>query len=417
MCRLTGRFAAETLLAFVDDILELSYLSSGQFKLTPSRVDLRQLAEDITEGLRESAEKKGLDLRLKVTGSLPASVEVDRLRLLQVLTNLLTNEIKYAETGLVTLAVIAEERKDRAMTVTFKVIDTGIGIAPADAERTFREFRRLDRAEVSREPGTGLGLAICRRILRAMDSDLSLESTVDRGSTFSFKIRLPVVDDGFLDDRARPLAGVTILYAEDEPVIRQVTARRLVEAGAEVIEASNGVEALDRMPKLSEVEVIGRLHEGDRSHPYPIFVLTSHISGTEAAEARAAGAKAVFTKPIQVAALAAAFRAQHGGLGRNTPNDSNRGAGTSKLLLDPTNFRDIVDGLDGPVLSALLDEFEASLRDDISKLQAAIDDSAFDEARMIAHRALGLCQVTGALALARILRSIEQTAAAERRPD
>jgi len=421
----SARRAAEALLALVDDILELSFLGSAKFELQPSSVDLHRLAEDLIENLRARAASKGLVLQLKVAGTLPPVVEVDRLRLEQVLTNLLTNAIKYTETGLVKLHLDAGERREGKVTVTFTVMDTGIGIAPDDTKRIFREFGRLDRATRTGEPGTGLGLPICQRILRAMGSQLLLESTPEIGSTFRFKLNLPVKAVGMAGHQVRPLAGVTILYAEDEPVIRRVTARRLAEAGAKVTEAADGRAVLAmleklttdlllldlQMPVLGGVDVIRRLHADDKPCAFPIFVLTSHISGPQAAEARASGADAILTKPIQVEALAAALSAEHGGAGRNTPNDGSHGGKSPEQIIALTNFRDATDHLDAPGASAFVMEFEKSLRADLSELHRAIDGGDMQQAQTLAHRCLGLCQVMGATGMVRVLTNLEQKAA------
>jgi len=417
----TARRSAETLLQLVDDILELSFLGSEAFTLTPSPVDLQRLAEDVTEGLRDSATRKGIALRLDVIGVLPPAVEVDRLRLEQVLTNLLSNAIKYIEAGAVALQVAPGARDGARLVVTFTVVDTGIGIAPEDIPRIFHEFGRLDRAVVSREPGTGLGLAICQRILRGMGSELSLESTPGKGSSFSFTLRLPVAAGAASDEVGQPLAGVTILYAEDEPVIRRVTARRLAMAGAEVIEAEDGATAgavlrtrvpdlllLDlQMPGLDGVDVIQRLRAGGIPLAYPIFVLTSHISGARAAEARAAGADEIFTKPVQILPLAAALRARRGAHGNHTPTIGAAPEAVEEPLIDAREFRSVAETSAEEMQEIILPRFKRSLRTETTQLSEALSADRRGEAREIAHRVRGLCQVLGARQLAVQFKGVE----------
>lgn len=419
--------AAEGLLAFVDDILELSFLGSDQFKLTPSPVDLRQLVEEISIKLQAHARKKGLLLHLKISGTLAPVVNVDRLRLEQVLTNLLNNAIKFTESGSVTLYLDGKVQRSGALEITFKVSDTGIGIAPEHFNRIFREYGRLDRASFSREPGVGLGLPICQRILQAMGSHLLLSSVPGAGSTFFFKLLLPVSAHHTEIETSHLLSGVSILYAEDEPVIRRVTTRRLVEAGADVNEVVGGEEVLAaletrepdmllldlQMPGLDGVEVIERLKAGDKPCAFPIFVLTSHISGPKSAEARAAGANAIFTKPVQVAALAAAFSARRGDSGPNAPNirqdvvDVNN----SDRLIALSNFLSITKHLNAPDANKLLMEFETEVVSQISNLRAALDNEDVEQAEMIAHHCLGICRVMGASSLAQMLSSVEKKAA------
>lgn len=421
---LSARSSAETLLQLVDDILELSFLGSGELILHPSPVDLRQLASALFDQTRRLAERKGLNLRLDVDSRLPIAVEVDRLRLQQILSNLLTNGVKYTEKGSVTLRISQVSRQSEEITVEFAVIDTGIGFSLAEKPRILREFGRLEREAERREKGTGLGLAIVQRILPAMGAALALDSVPGQGSTFSFRLTLPVATGGEAADLARSLSGVVILYAEDEPVIRQVTARRLEEAGAKVICAVDGDDALRKldavtpdllltdlqMPGLDGTGLIRRLAEISPERAYPTFVLTSHISGPQAAEARAAGADAVFTKPAQVAALAAAFRARRGDGGRSTPVVGENADVTEVQLLDRHTFSEATEIMGPAEAAPLVAEFEATMSADLSALETAIGTADPKQAGQLAHRCLGVCLVMGAVALARLLREMELAA-------
>lgn len=213
----TARRSAEALLQLVDDILELSFLGSGRLTFNPSPVDLQQLAAGLIERLQGAAGQKGLTLRLEMQGPQPVIVEVDRLRLEQVLGNLLSNAIKYTDAGTVTLHLALGDSRDGRLELTFAVADTGVGIAPEDIPSVFREFGRLETAATPRPPGTGLGLAICQRILKGMDSELALESTPGVGSRFSFSLRLPVVAGAPSTATARPLDGLTIGHLDFLP--------------------------------------------------------------------------------------------------------------------------------------------------------------------------------------------------------
>ena len=416
-----ARGSAEALLQLVDDILELSFLGSGELVLHPSPVDLHQLAASLADQIGPLAARKGLELRVELDPLLPMIVEVDRLRLQQVLTNLLTNAVKYTDRGSVTLRVREEGGQAGKASLDLAVIDTGIGLAPADIPRILREYGRLEREAERREPGTGLGLAIVQRILTRMGASLKVESAPGQGSTFSFHLTLPVSTGGEVADAIRPLSGVVVLYAEDEPVIREVTTRRLAEAGAKVICAVDGHDTLDQldavtpdlllidlqMPGLDGVELIRRLTDIAPARDYPVFVLTSHISGPQAAEARAAGADAVFTKPVQVAALAAAFRARRGDGGRSTPPVKETADPAMDPILDPATFGELVEMIGAPLVSSLVGDFEQTMRNDLSALEAAIE--AMDLARTgeLAHRCQGLCQIFGATTLAMRLCGIE----------
>ncbi len=418
--------SAEALLQLVDDILELSFLGSGELTFHPSPVDLRQLAMTLSDQIQPLAARKGLDVRLDLDPGLPVTVEVDRLRLQQVLSNLLTNAVKYTERGSVTLRTRLKGMAAGRVTLELAVIDTGVGLAPEDVPRILREFGRLEREAERRETGSGLGLAIVQRILHGMGTALEVESAPGHGATFHFRLILPVLTGQALLDVVRPLSGVTIIYAEDEPVIRQVTMRRLEDAGASVVSAVDGKDALRQlanitpdlllidlqMPGLDGVRLIRRLEKVAPKRAYPIFVLTSHISGPQAAEARATGADAVFTKPIQVAALAAAYQARRGNEGHSTPRMGEVPNGVDEPLLDAGTFEETMGVMGSSEAASLVTEFAGTMMSALAALQTAISADNMTQSSKVAHRALGLCLVMGAVRLSGRLWRIEEAAEA-----
>lgn len=422
----TARGSAEALLQLVDDILELSFLGSGKFELHPSPVALRPLVNDLAAQARIGARSKGITVEVTVDEMVPPTVEVDRLRLQQVLGNLLTNAIKYTEKGSVTLHVLSNQERNGIFDLSFVVADTGVGIAEEDKSQIFREFGRLDRPIEHRETGTGLGLAICKRILGAMGSDLSLDSAVGKGSVFSFRLSLQAFQGAALSIDAKPLSGVTILYAEDEKIIRTVTSRQLADAGATVIEAEDGVDALAKlqnlspdlflvdlqMPRMDGVETIRRIEQLSRKRCYPIFVLTSHISGAKAAEARAVGAEEVFTKPVQTLPLVAALNARRGDWGRHTPNIGGNKDENENEFIEQERVRHLVTTSRTAFLEDYLPNFETRMRDDLALLAQHIENGDLPAARSLAHRCLEICQVLGAHGLGKQLRALEDAAEA-----
>lgn len=413
--------SAQSLLQLVDDILELSFLGSGEFSLQPSPVDLRALVNDLLAGVRLEAEAKNLTLKFECDPALPPTVELDRLRLQQVLRNLLTNAIKYTEKGGVTLQIMSGALRNSSVGVTFSVADTGVGIAEADIGRIFREFGRLDRPIDQRETGVGLGLAICKRILKAMGTELTVDSRVGKGTTFSFRIAAAVPRSVGWEVGAHPLSGLTILYAEDESIIRRLTARQLRDAGATVIEAENGQQALDylqshlpdlllldvQMPVMDGVETIRRLNAMSSDRRYPVFLLTSYISGPAAAEARSLGADEVFTKPVQIHPLAAAVRARRGDSGTNTPSIGGSSEEESQESLLGDNFGILARSGSSSMLDKNVEEFEAQMRAEFAQLEAKIEAGDFLAVRTIAHRCLGVFLVFGALELAKRMKDME----------
>lgn len=420
----SAQASAESLLQLVDDILELSFLGSEGFTLQRSPVDLRALSNDLLAEVRLRAESKGLTLNLAVHPDVPQTVEIDRLRLQQVLRNLLTNAVKYTEHGGITLRITSSTIQKGDVTLIFSVSDTGVGIDKADLQRVFREFGRLDRPIEQREVGTGLGLAICKRILKAMKSELTVESTVGVGSTFSFQLQASVPQTDLPSLGTNPLAGLTILYAEDESIIRRVTARQLRDAGATVIEVAGGQGALDiletlepdlvlldiQMPGVDGVETLRRLKLTNPQRQYPVFVLTSHISGHAVAEARSLGADEVFTKPVQIHPLAAAVLARRGDNGKHTPNIGGRNEVEDDELLLEDNFRILFNSYSPSEMDKNILDLESQMRAKFVLLGGEIVDRNYANVRWIAHQCLGVFLVFGANALANRMTALERAA-------
>ena len=176
--------SSESLLAIVNDILDLSKIESGQVTLASERYEPLDLVEAVATTYATAATARDLDLAVQVEPSVPAHLLGDPQRLRQVLTNLVSNAIKFTESGGVVLYASCTD----GTTLDFSVTDTGIGVAPADQERLFDPFVQVDASSARRRGGTGLGLSICRQLVELLGGELRLDSRLGAGSTFSFSI-------------------------------------------------------------------------------------------------------------------------------------------------------------------------------------------------------------------------------------
>jgi PAS domain S-box-containing protein len=181
------RNATEHLLSLINDILDLSRVEAGQIQVSATDIDLRSALESISESVRPLAAQKDLQFVLVVDPSIPR-LRTDARRLRQVLLNLLSNAVKFTERGSVTLSAMPVAAGER---VRMEVIDTGIGIAPADQHAIFDEFTQADQSATRQHGGTGLGLTISRKLIQVMGGQLGVTSELGRGSTFY--VELPVL--------------------------------------------------------------------------------------------------------------------------------------------------------------------------------------------------------------------------------
>ncbi|MBO4916192.1 MAG: response regulator, partial [Oscillospiraceae bacterium] len=187
--------AGNTLLSLINDILDFSKIEAGKMEIIPVDYDLSSVINDLVNMIQTRADNKGLVLKLDFDETMPKLLQGDEVRIKQIITNILTNAVKYTEKGSVTFRMGCERIPDEPENVLLDVSvrDTGIGIKPEDIKKLFSEFERVEEKRNRNIEGTGLGMNITKSLLEMMDSRLDVESVYGEGSTFSFKLRQKVV--------------------------------------------------------------------------------------------------------------------------------------------------------------------------------------------------------------------------------
>ena len=303
------------LLGIINDILDYSKIEAGKLRIESIPVEPARVTGDALLLMDEAATNKGLSLQLRKRSTLPAVCLSDPLRIAQILVNLLSNAVKFTERGSVTLEVGRE-----GDSLVFSVIDTGLGMTPAQLASVFAPFEQADNSTTRRFGGTGLGLAITRRIVELMGGTLSAESQVGAGSRF--EVRLPCIEVAATQPAAATLAapgpgpllaGLRILAAEDNEVNQLVLEDNLVSEGAEVTLAINGQEAVDhvrqrgadgfdvvlmdvQMPVMDGYEATRQIRA--LAPGLPIIGQTAHALDEERAACLAAGMVDHLAKPL-----------------------------------------------------------------------------------------------------------------------
>ena len=188
--------AGNTLLALINEILDFSKIEEGKLEIIPVDYDLNEVINDLVNMIKPRAEAKQLRLVIDVDESVPSRLHGDEIRLKQIITNILTNAVKYTRIGTVTFMVsfknISDDRNSVMLDVS--VADTGIGIKKEDIPKLFDEFERIEEKRNRNIEGTGLGINITQKLLTMMESTLKVESEYSKGSTFSFSVKQGVVD-------------------------------------------------------------------------------------------------------------------------------------------------------------------------------------------------------------------------------
>ncbi|MGB3240672.1 MAG: GAF domain-containing protein [Geitlerinemataceae cyanobacterium] len=321
--------SGEHLLALLNNVLEMSKIEAGQIVLNETSFDLYRLLQSLEEMLRLKAEYKGLQLIFDCDPNVPQWVRADENKLRQILINLLSNALKFTETGSVTLRVSQLRQKEPVNLVPiflhFEVEDTGPGIAAVELDSLFEAFVQTETGRRSQE-GTGLGLPISQKFVQLMGGDIAVCSEVDRGTTFSFEIRIGCAraSDVLIGPSPRQIVGLVsgqptyrILVADDKWESRLLLVNLLSPLGFEVREAANGQAAIDlweswephliwmdmRMPVMDGYEATRAIKATLKGQATVIIALTASVFNKQRSVVLSAGCDDFVSKPFRDEAI------------------------------------------------------------------------------------------------------------------
>jgi len=293
--------SGEALLALIGDILDFSKIESGTMSFDEDEVEVRTVVESVSELLAPRAHAKNVELVAIVAGDVPVSVRTDRVRLLQVLNNLVGNAVKFTEKGGVRIDVSVIEGRERRF-LRFEVRDTGVGVPTEKRAEIFEEFVQADSSHARKFGGTGLGLAICKRLVVAMGGEIGIEPALEGGSSFWFTLPAVVVAPADEAD-APPLTNVRVAIVTRNPVLREGLATQIRSAGAEVA-ALDGQDG--PRPDCVIVDAGTSSVPDPRAFPdvlLPSLVLVTSTSRSKLAELKALGFAGYLVKPVRQTSL------------------------------------------------------------------------------------------------------------------
>ena len=325
-CAETILQSGESLLTVLNDILDFSKIEAGKLELEASDFDVATLVDSAVELLAPQAHGKGLEIPTYVSSSVPSKLRGDDGRIRQVLLNLISNAVKFTESGGVSIevSVYLEESRDEHVVLRVEVTDTGIGIPETMQEHVFEEFSQVDGSTSRQYGGTGLGLAICKRLVVLMHGQIGAKNCEEGGSLFWFTVCLERCEGAtsWAHKVQDDLRNSKILVVDDNHVNRRVFEKQLGDLGADVTLAVNAESALvklrmaadgDRpfdvafidhmMPGTDGLDLAAMIREAPWAHRTSLVLSSSSGMINSNSKARAYGFDAALPKPLRPGAL------------------------------------------------------------------------------------------------------------------
>ena len=331
--------ASKMLLTTINDILDLSKLESGKMEIIPTQYEVSSMFSDLVNLIWIRAHQKELEFKVDIDPNIPSMLYGDEVRIKQVITNMLTNAVKYTETGSVTLSAKAERISPVTILFRISVIDTGNGIRKESLEDLFRSFKRVDETVNRNIEGTGLGLSISKQLLDMMGGEISVDSVYHKGSTFTIELQQDIVNSrpiGMIDFAAQKQLGnrekykqafvapdAKVLVVDDNDMNRMVAKKLLRGTKAKVETVGSGKECLEKtagetyhvifmdhmMPDMDGEETLKALRAQTKGfcQKVPVVALTANVMANADQIYQEMGFDGYLAKPINAALLEASL--------------------------------------------------------------------------------------------------------------
>ncbi len=322
--------ASKMLLVLINDILDLSKLESGKMEIVPVQYETGAMFSDLVNIIWVRAHDKGLEFKIDISEDIPSMLYGDEVRLKQVLTNILTNAVKYTEKGSVTLSAKSERVGNNKVLLRISVEDTGLGIKKENLTDLFSSFKRVDEEKNRNIEGTGLGLSISKQLIEMMGGEITVDSIYKKGSIFTVTVEQGIVDSipvGSVDflvrrklfDRAKyhqsfEAPDVKVLIVDDNEMNLMVAKKLLRETKVQIDIAKSGRECLEKtktkayhvifmdhmMPEMDGEETLKRLKTQENGHCQltPVIALTANVMTGAEKIYREKGFEGYLAKPI-----------------------------------------------------------------------------------------------------------------------
>ena len=426
-CAQVARQCGTALMTVIDDILDFSKIEAGKLDLASDDFDLTETLQAVAAMTRVAAENKGLRLAVAIDDDMPRHLTGDEARLRQVLLNLVTNAVKFTETGGIDMTAEMVETDAESVTVRLAVHDTGIGIPLSAQAQLFEAFYQVNGGYKRKVAGTGLGLAICQRLVNLMGGEITVQSMPGMGSRFEFTARfVRGIERGAVTvsrtGAAAAEAPARILLVDDLEVNREIAVAMLRQAGHTVETASDGAEAaaavaandydlvlMDvQMPVVDGFEATARIRalpppKGD----VPIVAMTAYATRQDIDRCLAVGMNGHLAKPIERRTLLDAVAS------RSTPylQAAGQPEGGARPLLSETVLDDLELDIGRPELIGIASSIVTRLENGIEQIRRDIAEGQPARVEVLAHKLISAVGCLGLLQLSDLFARLQDGAA------
>jgi len=436
----TIKISAEVLLALINDILDLSKVEAGKMEIEIADFNLMVLIQDMDNIFSYKAREKGLELAFEISPELPVWLRGDPTRIRQVLSNLISNSMKFTLAGRVQVLIRPEYPTPQSLWVRFEVHDTGIGIPADKLTKLFQPFTQVDASTTRKYGGSGLGLSICKKLTSLMHGEIGVESQTDQGSIFWFS--LPLEASSNTDQLSSPglaiptavnelnnlelrLEKVHILLAEDNPVNQQVAVLLLGKKNIKVTAVVNGLEAIHalelypydlvlmdmQMPEMDGLQATRIIRDptsGVMNHQIPIIAMTANAMQRDKEACKEAGMDDYISKPFKLPDMLAmlvkvlflpqnSYQQPPEGTIESLINTTGPVIGVesvsnSILVEEPAiQFEQLCERVlgDRELALSLLQKARTRLEKDLKEIEEGIQNNNMEQVRKLAHKLKG----------------------------
>ena len=369
----TVRSSSDALLTIINDILDFSKIEAGKLNIENFPFDLHTLFDDVAEMIAPAAGQQGLDLMVRYPPEMPSRFIGDADRIRQVLSNLVSNAVKFTHSGHVVLAAECVRRKGTSAVIRVAVTDTGIGIAQDKLPLLFQKFTQADTSTNRRYGGTGLGLAISKSLVELMGGSIGAESKTEEGSTFWFSLEMPLDQQKEVKPAALGmLRGVRVLIVDDNQVNRRIIHEQISSWGMRNASCASGEQALEairlaqskdqpydvvisdyQMPGMDGLALCAEI-QADPVLRKPAYVLLTSVGqAREQGHWKGAGVDACLVKPVRHTKLMNTLATALSRRAENTPHERPPSKPPTSASVSGS-LTALAGGVGGPAIPALV---------------------------------------------------------------